>query len=530
MENVADYAIFFLDAGGSVTGWNAGAERILGYSEAEALGQPVAFIFTPEDRANRAPEREMAEAVAEGRAEDERWHVKKGGGRFWASGVLTALRDDAGALCGFAKILRDVTERRSLEGENTRHLRDLRFVAAHARCLLWHGTVRDYGWGQGGYHWETEVFDEEVAQQFLPLDVLPGERYTSAWYRHRLPEGKALTDRVSHEALQAGRDHYGAEFGCEGRDGAVRWFQEEVYVEPVPPAEVASRAARTGQEEEDEYTEWRVVGVVCDVTERREAEEALRASYARDRHIAETLQQSLLLAPSVDSLKGLQVQPFYRPALAEANVGGDFFDAFPLDGGRVALVVGDASGKGLPAAVRTVEVKFAVRAFLTEYPYPARTLARVNSFLYHLQNRGGRPEEREGFVALTLAVVDPVNGEVVLAVAGTEPPLLVRGTGCEPTPVDVGGPPLGVAPGAEYEVTSVRLGPGDTLLLTTDGLTEARRGGTEFLGYEGLTRLARAACTLPSLEAMGQAILDGAREFAGGQFPDDVCLLLARLR
>jgi PAS domain-containing protein/anti-sigma regulatory factor (Ser/Thr protein kinase) len=146
-------------------------------------------------------------------------------------------------------ICTDITERRRAD-------EDLRHLTAHARCLLWHGTVTDTGLGPGAYHWDTHVFDEAAAQAFLPLDLLPGgERYTAAWYRHRLPEGQRLTDIVSAEALRANLPYYSAEFGCRGRDGAVRWFSEQVHVEPLSPSQS------------------RPVGVCTDITERKRAEE-----------------------------------------------------------------------------------------------------------------------------------------------------------------------------------------------------------------------------------------------------------------
>jgi PAS domain S-box-containing protein len=385
VESVTDYAVFVCDTAGCIARWNTGAERLIGYSETEALGQPSALIFAPQDRDQGAPEQEMRTAESEGRALDERWHQRKDGSLFWASGILTALRDDAGNLRGYVKILRDYT-------------------------------------------------------------------------------------------------HH------------------------------------------------------------KQREEQLQAAFNKEHRIAEALQQSLLLAPSMDALPGLAVEPFYRPALDDAMVGGDFYDAFVVDGGRVALVVGDASGKGLAAAARTAEVKYAVRAFLHEYPYPARALSRVNDFLCSaLRGSAEQGPQDEvavgGFVVLTLAIVDPVNGEVMFSVAGSEPPLLVRSDCTRAEPLDLAGFPLGIEPGVDYDVASVRMTHRDSLILVTDGITEARQGGGPFggrgkpvLGYEGMMGLARKACALPSLQQMGQAILDGAQSYAGGRLQDDACLLLARLK
>src|SRR5262245_4904514 len=106
-----------LDTQGRVVTWNVGAERILGYKEGEIVGQPFARIFTPEDVEQDQPELELRVAADKGRVEDERWHVRKEGTRFWASGVVTPLWDEDGTLRGFAKILRDITERKKTEEE-----------------------------------------------------------------------------------------------------------------------------------------------------------------------------------------------------------------------------------------------------------------------------------------------------------------------------------------------------------------------------------------------------------------------------
>jgi PAS domain S-box-containing protein len=109
VKNVKDHSIFTLDPDGRVTSWNVAAQHILGYTEDEVLGQHFAFIFTPEDRRQRLPDAELRAAREHGRAEDERWHLRKGGERFWALGIVSALHDAAGRLTGFSKILRDMT-------------------------------------------------------------------------------------------------------------------------------------------------------------------------------------------------------------------------------------------------------------------------------------------------------------------------------------------------------------------------------------------------------------------------------------
>jgi two-component system, chemotaxis family, CheB/CheR fusion protein len=115
IESVEDYAIFTTDMGGRIETWNAGARGTFGYAEDEAVGQDTDIIFTPEDRERGAPEEERRRAREEGRAADERWHMSKQGARFYVSGVLVPLRGADGELTGYAKIARDLTERKKLE-------------------------------------------------------------------------------------------------------------------------------------------------------------------------------------------------------------------------------------------------------------------------------------------------------------------------------------------------------------------------------------------------------------------------------
>lgn len=113
--NVTDFAIFIIDTDERVASWNSGAERILGYSETEIIGCPVAVIFTHEDCQNGEEQKEFQTARDTGRSDDERWHVRKDGSRLWALGILTALYDEQNQLRGYAKILRDFTARKQYE-------------------------------------------------------------------------------------------------------------------------------------------------------------------------------------------------------------------------------------------------------------------------------------------------------------------------------------------------------------------------------------------------------------------------------
>jgi PAS domain S-box-containing protein len=115
VDQVTDYAIFLLSPTGEVASWNPGAERIKGYTAAEIVGRHFRIFYPPEDIANRKPERELEIAAANGRFEEEGWRLRKDGSRFWASVIITAVRDHDRLLLGFGKVTKDLTERKNSE-------------------------------------------------------------------------------------------------------------------------------------------------------------------------------------------------------------------------------------------------------------------------------------------------------------------------------------------------------------------------------------------------------------------------------
>jgi PAS domain S-box-containing protein len=167
VDRVEDYAIFALDPDGYIMTWNTGAQRLKFYSPDEAIGMHFSNFYRPEDKAK--PAQELAIAIAEGRVEDEGWRVRKDGSLFWANVVITALRDDDGVLIGFAKVTRDLTERRAAE-ELIRE--------SEERFRLLVQSVRDYAifmldptghiqtWNAGAEHIKGYSAEEIIGSHF----------------------------------------------------------------------------------------------------------------------------------------------------------------------------------------------------------------------------------------------------------------------------------------------------------------------------------------------------------------------------
>jgi PAS domain S-box-containing protein len=179
VNEVQDYAIFMLDPAGRVVSWNAGAERLKGYRAEEILGEHCSRFYLPEDVAQGKPERQLQIATIQGRAEDEGWRLRRDGSRFRAHVVITAVHDAAGALVGFTKVTRDVTELRRTEAELAQYRGQLRALAARIESAQEEERSRI----------AREIHDElGQALTILKLDL--------GWLRANLPRRPAVTRRI----------------------------------------------------------------------------------------------------------------------------------------------------------------------------------------------------------------------------------------------------------------------------------------------------------------------------------------------
>ena len=239
----------------------------------------------------------------------------------------------------------------------------------------------------------------------------------------------------------------------------------------------------------------------------------------REHRIATDLQDALQ-PPLPEHISGLSVGRFTRPALDEARVGGDFYDIFPLDKELYAVVIGDVSGKGLAAAQQLALIRNSLRTTLYLYREPARAAAALNGIVT-------AHDLLVGFVTCWVGVYDAGTGQVAYCSCGHEPGL-VRRAGGAVEELDTTGPPLGVAESADYRESGVTLSPGDTLLLYTDGISEAGPSRRELLGTEGLMRLFGGLPVGLTAQAEADALVAEVGAYTDDVFRDDVAVLLAR--
>lgn len=200
--------------------------------------------------------------------------------------------------------------------------------------------------------------------------------------------------------------------------------------------------------------------------------------YSVEANIAERLQTSLL-SEAPERWGKLEFAGRYMPALDEAIVGGDFYDVTPLPNGRVAVAIADVSGKGLEAAMHLAACKYMLKALACAYPDdPARVLGELNNAINQCFHY-------DFFLTAFYAVVDPETREVTFANAGHPPALLITENANMHTCLKSTGIPLGAGPACDYQAQTVTAKPGDVLLLYTDGVTDAVKGGIR-LELEGL--------------------------------------------
>ena len=263
----------------------------------------------------------------------------------------------------------------------------------------------------------------------------------------------------------------------------------------------------------------------------RTATEAARLRL-REHNIATQLQEAL--QPDLPAaVPGLHLRKYYEVALAEAGVGGDFYDVFPIEKGCTALVVGDLSGKGLAAAAQVATVRNMLRAAL----YLGRTLAEA---VTNLNDILAENDLLTGFATLFVGLHDSGAGTLTYVNCGQEPGLLRRAAGGNAEGGDAieellpTGPVLGTFAGVSFTERITVLAPGDALALFTDGLTEAGPTRADMLGVEGAAALLAPPLAAGETDAAGSVadalclrLIAGVDGHSAGGVRDDVCILVA---
>ncbi len=337
VESVQDYAIFALDPDGYILSWNAGAQRFKGYTADEIIGKHFSIFYPQEKIASGFPEYELREAARTGRFEDEGWRLRKDGTRFWASVVITALRDHTGALVGYAKVTRDLTERRASD-------QALRLSEERFRLIV--QGVRDYAifmldptghvatWNEGAQRIKQYTAEEIIGKHFSIF--YPPEKIAEQFPQYELKEAER-TGHFEDEGWRIRKD--GSRFWANVVITALRDADGHLIGFSKVTRDLTERRALEARAIED--------------ARRVAAEEAARFAADESRERIERLQQLTALLAATHTIGEITKIVF-----------GEGFQTFHVDAGALASIdlageflylIGDTGYDHLPDRLRRVK-------------------------------------------------------------------------------------------------------------------------------------------------------------------------------
>lgn len=477
VDSLTEYAVFAVTPSGVVMSWNAGAEKTFGFAQAEIIGRPFDMIFTAEDARAGEPRNELDSALSGAQTQHDRWHVRKDGSRFWGTNTVQPLYNAAGKLLGFTKLVRDTTLNHVALEELSDSEQQLRLLVESEHdyaifSIALDGTVTSWNAGAEklfGYA-QTDMIGCNFSNLFTPDDVIAG-----------LPVAElsaATTKGFANVELFLVRKN-GSRFRASGKLNQLR-------------RDAAGQLRG-------------FVKIVHDITEQD-------AAYQHERKWSTTFQRAVLPL-NLPEVTGLKFDAVYEPGLADAQVGGDWYDAVRLLDGRVLVTIGDVGGRGLEAAVVVGVVRQIMRGIAQLHADPALVLDAADRAL--------AIEYPDVYVTAWVGILDLVTRTITYSCAGHPPTLLAAADG---SVRELGSPalPIGLREGLRGESDTVSWSDGDTLILYTDGLTEATHDVLTGIArlYEAARWVGAALWHNPAEEIKRLTIPDGS--------VDDVAILVLR--
>ncbi|MFF4805593.1 PAS domain S-box protein [Streptomyces sp. NPDC001351] len=476
-------AMVIVDDTGTIRLVNAQTEALFGYQREELLGHPVELLVPGRFRTHHTAHRNgyaHNQQVRPMGAGLDLYGLRKDGTEFPVEISLSPLETTDGLLVSAA--VRDVSERKAAE----ERINELAALVESSQDAILAKTLdgRITYWNAAAQRLYGFTADEVLGRHVSVL--APSTR------RHEIT---ALLERL--------------------RDGEkVEHFE-------------TLRLTRSGELLDVDVTLWptrasdgAVVGacaIVRDISDRKRAEAELTELYEQQRHIALTLQRSLMGTPP--AIPGLATASRYRPATQGAGVGGDWFDLIPLGAGRVGVLIGDVMGRGLEAAAVMGQLRSAAHALAKTGLQPRQLMQAMDTVVADL-------DVPDQLVTCCYLVLAADTGEVTVCSAGHLPVLVaVAGAPTRTLPAPVNAP-LGVG-GVIYEQRGSTMEPGATLVLYTDGLIETPGTDIEDKLTQLVATLDGLPTTVPDLEAAADHVLSTLLPDADGH--DDVTLLLTQL-
>src|SRR5690242_19419700 len=527
-------AILSKDRNAIVTSWNSGAQRLYGWAPEEAIGQPIRMIV-PEERKNE--ERKILDAILRDEHIEryETVRVRKDGTRVDVALSISPIKDAEGTIVGASVIAHDNSERKRAEEQ---HARDAFLAEAHA--LL--GSSLDYA---------TTL--ENLARLSVPyisdwciVDVVNAdgqiERLATAHLEAEMETLAAeLRRRYPHTDLEHGSDQAIA----VGRSTLVPRISDEQLAEAAHDDEHLAIMRELGLHSAmivPLRARDRSIGAITFMSaesgrEFGEADLALaedlanRAAVAVDNsrlygersYIASTLQQALL-PDNLPDIPGVELAARYVAAGEGAEVGGDFYDIYRAGESTWGLAIGDVRGKGPRAAAVTALTRYTLRAASLSQTTPSSILMTLNEAML-------RQRSDDRFCTVAYASIEPSErGGITmrLGVGGHPLPLLIRRDGSVER-VGRPGTLIGLVPDPDIVDVTLELSPGESLVLYTDGVSEARSHEDGLFGEDRLIELLRESASRDAAE-IAEGIEQRVRDFRDQASADDLAVLVMRVR
>jgi PAS domain S-box-containing protein len=392
-----------------------------------------------------------------------------------------------------------------------------------------------------------DISQRKLTEQQLAEARADAERHASEMesFFASMTEGVVLQDAQGNTVFsnQAAREILGTEPQVTIEERVEQHYARHLDGTPMRPEETASGRALKGETVRElrykitnmeglekvisvnsspiRSAEGTILGaatVFQDFTDKAEFERQQQELFEREHRIAEVLQKATLPPDVPSEIVGYHFAVKYRPALSEAEIGGDFYDLFDLGDGRFAFLIGDVVGKGLKAAIRVAEARHTLRSYAYIDPRPSSVISLSNDALC----REAHDDPR--MLTVCYAVVDPASNRLTYSVAGHDPPIVCNSSGlC--LELESHGLPMGIVPKIEYGESSYTLDLGDMVVLITDGITEARKRDNVFFGRKGLIDYVAKNPNL-SIDEIATGIMDAATAHASGRLQDDAAVVV----
>lgn len=522
-------AIIVTDLAGTIRSCNPYAETFFGRPASELIGRDSADFAAepvPDEVAH-----EIYETLRAGRTWQGEFAIRRKDGAIVSALVVDSpVHDDQGRLVGVTSMSLDLTARRRAENrlraqyEIARTLGEAHSIEEASPKLL-RTVCEALGWEVGAL-WGLDIERSVlrcVATWRAPDSNAAAFEELSA--RTTFRQGTGLPGRVWAEGAPAWipdltQDRDLTRSGVAAADGLHGGFGAPIRRGRDVLGVIEFLAAESREPDDEMLEMMDAAGAqIGQFIERTETERELRASRAGLAQLAETLQQSLL-PPHLPDITGVEISAHYEAARDGSDVGGDFYDVFESARNDWSLVIGDVCGKGPEAAALAALVRYTTRAAAIQTARPRLVLSLVNEVVLR------QSEEQFCTAAYVRFRPEDEGARLMISCAGHPPPLVLRAGG-DVESVEARGRVLGPFADLASVDRIVRLDPGDSLLLYTDGVTDAR-SADGFFGEERL-RDTLISCAGSGADDIVEAIDRSLNEFHGGKPRDDIAFVVLRV-